>query len=67
MDWIGEIVRFREADGYSMALTKQFEANQQAKKEREMQRLGEQNVEVAPMPDEAPPETDEVIIDNFEG
>ena len=67
MDWIGEIVRFREADGYSMALTKQFEANQQAKKEREMQRLGEQNVDVAPMPDEAPPETDEVIIDNFEG
>ncbi|MBR2302442.1 MAG: replicative DNA helicase [Clostridia bacterium] len=67
MDWIGEIVRFRESDSYSMALTKQFEANQQAKKEREMQRLGERDDQSVPMPDEAPPETDEVIIDNFEG
>lgn len=66
MDWIGEIVRFREADGYSMALTKQFEANQQAKKEKEMAKFAD-GVDVAPMPDEAPPETDEVIIDNFEG
>ena len=66
MDWIGEIVRFREADGYSMALTKQFEANQQAKREREMQTF-DRSDEIIPMPDEAPPETDEVIIDNFEG
>ena len=37
-----------------------------AKKEREMQNIAD-NVEVAPMPEDAPPETDEVIIDNFEG
>ena len=67
MDWIGEIVRFKEADSYSMAITKQFEENKQAKKQKEVQSFEEHGVEVAPLPDEAPPETDEVIIDNFEG
>lgn len=61
MDWIGEIVRFREADAYTMAITKQFNENKQAKKQKEAEAL--QNSEDIPMPDEAPPEVDGVIIE----
>jgi len=67
MDWIGEIVRFKEADSYSMAITKQFEANQQAKRDKQNIVPQPDAVQDVPMPDDAPPETDEVIIDNFEG
>ena len=66
MDWIGEIVRFREADEYTMSITKQFEANKQAKMERESQFVPEYEAEVAPLPEEAPPETDEIFFDDFE-
>ncbi len=62
LDWIGEIVRFKEADTYSLALTKQFNENKQAKKNRQKEEAAQE----APMPQEAPPETDEVVLDGIE-
>jgi replicative DNA helicase len=62
LDWIGEIVRFKEADTYSLALTKQFNENKQAKKNRQKEEAAQE----APIPQEAPPETDEVVLDGIE-
>mgnify|MGYP002799273772 FL=1 len=66
MDWVGEIVRFREADPYSLAITKQFNENTRAKKEKEeakaaAERNGLEGADFPP--DEPPPETEGTVID----
>ena len=66
MDWVGEIVRFREADPYSLAITKQFNENKRAKKEKEeakaaAERNGLEGADFPP--DEPPPETEGTVID----
>lgn len=70
MDWVGEIVRFREADAYSLAITKQFNENQKAKKAREQAAArndGGDEAAVAsddmPPIGEPPPEQDGTVID----
>ena len=40
MDWVGEIVRFREADPYSLAITKQFNENKRRRKRKNESRSG---------------------------
>ena len=45
-----------------MALTKQFNENKQDKKYRQKEEAAPE----APIPQEAPPETDEVVLDGIE-
>lgn len=64
LDWIGEIVRFTEADAYSLAITAQFNKNKAEKAKREKEKQQEtQNEFEAPLPDEAPPEEEGTVIE----